>query len=359
MAQTNACKVLFIASASGEDLQNTIGDAGGIGALVDAMKEFEEDNIVLEGCLLALSNLCIPKHNLKYSTEGELIELSVNAMSRNVDNCGLQEHGCAVIANLAVHAGARKRIRDCGGCDTVVVSMVVNPLDLGVQCQALFALRNLCVCDEENKVLLANAGAIDVVIQAMQNHRDDAEIQAGGSWVLSIIGMNEDNKLYMGENGGADVIIRSMWVHPQDYQVQEKSLRALWTLSVHRQNRYTIVDTDAIPAIIATMQNHADQPIIQELGCGVMCNLAANDDDIKVQIVDDGALEVIVMAMVLHGENEMIQERAVALVHKLCIEDNISKMVNANVSPMMAVVAETFPVCQEKASYVLTQLQVT
>ena len=46
------------------------------------------------------------------------------------------------------------------------------------QCQALVALRNLCVRDDENKVLLANAGAIDVVVQAMQNHRDDPQIQA-------------------------------------------------------------------------------------------------------------------------------------------------------------------------------------
>jgi len=358
MAQTNACKVLFIASASGEDLQIAIGHAGGIEALVDAMREFDDDVIVLEGCLLALSNLCIPEENLNYALEGELIELAVNAMSKNVENCGLQEHGCAVLANLAVQMEAQRRIRNCGGCDTVVVSMVVNPMDIGVQCQALVALRNLCVRDEENKVVLANAGAIDVVIQAMQNHRDDATIQGAGSWVLGIIGMNEDNKIYIGEHGGAQVIVRSMWVHADDTGVQEKACRALWTLSVHPQNRFTILEVDAIPAIVAAMQNHAAEPNIQERGCGVLCNMAANDDELKIQIVEDGALDVIVMAMVLHGENEMIQERAVALLCKLCIPENIERMVNSNVSPMMAVVAVNFPELQEKASYVLTQLQV-
>ena len=49
MAQTNACKVLFIASATSEELQIAIGEAGGIAALVDAMKEFGDDTIVLEG----------------------------------------------------------------------------------------------------------------------------------------------------------------------------------------------------------------------------------------------------------------------------------------------------------------------
>eukprot|EP00581_Thalassiosira_minuscula_P020157 CAMPEP_0183719698 /NCGR_PEP_ID=MMETSP0737-20130205/12521_1 /TAXON_ID=385413 /ORGANISM="Thalassiosira miniscula, Strain CCMP1093" /LENGTH=741 /DNA_ID=CAMNT_0025949433 /DNA_START=250 /DNA_END=2475 /DNA_ORIENTATION=- len=358
MAQTNACKVLFIASASGEDLQVSIGEAGGIEALVDAMREFDDDVIVLEGCLLALSNLCIPEENLNYALEGELLELAVNAMSTNVENCGLQEHGCAVLANLAVHEQARRRIRKCGGCDTVVVSMVVNPMDVGVQSQALVALRNLCVRDEENKVALANAGALDVVIQAMQNHRDDKMMQLRGSWVLGIIGMNEDNKIYIGAHGGADVIVRSMWVHAEDQLVQEKACRALWTLSVHPRNRCAIVEVDAIPAIVEAMKNHAANPDIQERGCGTMSNLAANDDDLKIRIVKDGALDVVVMAMVLHGENEMIQDRAVALLYKLCIPENIKYMVNANVSPMMAVVAENFPECQERAAFVLTQLQV-
>ena len=358
MAQTNACKVLFMASASSESIQMAIGHAGAIDALVDTMKEFHDDSIVLEGCLLALSNICIPEENLVYAVEGEMIELTVNAMSQNVENCGLQEHGCSVLANLAVHGDARPKITDCGGCDAVGGSMVVYPMDVAVQSQALVALRNLCVKDDENKVRLANAGAIDVVIQAMQHHRDDAQIQSRGSWVLGIIGSNEDNKLYIGENGGLDVIVRSMWVHAQDMVVQEKACRALWTLSVPPQNRHTMVEVDGIAAIIAAMQNHAENPIIQERGCGTMCNLAANDDKFKVQIVDEGALEVIVMAMVLHGEDDNINERAVALLHKLCmVPENISCMVAANVSPMMAVVADSFPECQEKASYVLTQLQ--
>ena len=227
-------------------------------------------------------------------------------------NCGLQEHGCAVLANLTVQMEAHRQIRNGGGCEIVVVSMVVNPMNISVQCQALVALQNLCVRDEENKVVLANAGAIDVVIQAMQNHRDDATIQGWGSWVLCIIGMN----------------VQLMWVHADDTGMQEKAWRVLWTLSVHPRNRFTTFEVDAIPAIVAATHNHAAEPNIQEWGCGVLCNMAANDDELKIQIVEDGALDVIVMAMVLHGENEMIQDRAVALLCKLCIPENITQLLN-------------------------------
>ena len=42
---------------------------------------------------------------------------------------------------------------------TLTPSLLFIAMDSGVQCQALVALRNLCVKDDENKVLLANAGA--------------------------------------------------------------------------------------------------------------------------------------------------------------------------------------------------------
>ena len=357
MAQTNACKVLFLAGAAGdEEHQTAIGLAGGLEALADAIRDFQDDMIVLEGCLLALSNLCIPEENLNYVIEGKLIEAVVGVMSSSVENCGLQEHGCAVLANLSLHDRARKYIRDAGGCDTIVVSMVVNPMDVEVQSQALVALRNLCAKDEENRVLLASAGAIDAVIGAMQCHRNDAKIQERGSWVLSILGSNDDNKLYIGDNGGIDVLVRSMCVHPDDAGVQEKALRALWTLSVEKELRFPIVEVNTISATVAAMQAHSEDAAVQEKGCGVLTNLAATSTKLKVQIVKEGSLETAVMAMILHGENEILTERAVSLIKKLCIVENAEAMLAANVAPIMTMVVETFPSSREKANMILNFL---
>ncbi|KAL3805221.1 hypothetical protein ACHAW5_010209 [Stephanodiscus triporus] len=357
MAQTDACKVLFVASAHGKVLQIAMADAGCIEALAFAMNEFKDDNIVLEGCLLALSNLCIPESNAQDAIDARIVELTVNAMTKSVDMSGLQEHGCAILANLAVHQSARGRIRDSGGCDAIVMSMVVHLKDVGVQSEALIAVRNLCVKDDESKVLLAKSGAIDVIVQVMRDHKDEAIIQAYGSWALSAIGLNEDNQAYIGQNG-VDVIIGSMRDHADDLNVQEKACQALWTLSVHPRNKGKMVAFGAIGVIVSTMRNLASEPSIQELGCGVLSNMAANDDSIKVQVVNSGALEVVVMAMVLHGEDEDVQGQAVALLYKLCIPENIKSMVDANVSPMMAI-ATSIPNCEQMASYVLTQLEST
>ena len=153
------------------------------------------------------------------------------------------------------------------------------------------------------------------------------------------------------------MIVRSMWVHPDSVSVQERALRALWTLSVNVQNRYPMVEVNTISAIVTAMQNHAEDDSIQEKGCGTLTNLAATSSKLKIQVVKEGALDVVVMAMVLHGDNQTMQERAVSLMKKVCIPENIERMVAANVSPMMAIVAENFPSCRDKATFVLEQLE--
>ncbi|KAL7452733.1 hypothetical protein ACHAWC_004454 [Mediolabrus comicus] len=199
MAQVNACKVIFIACLGGELQQLAIARAGAARALETALKSFVDDTIVLEGCLLALSSLCLAEENIKYILDGDLINEVVSIMNLNVDNGGLQEHGFNILENLASNDEARRR-----------------------------------------------------------------------------------------------------------------------TLS----------------------------------------NLASDDDDdTKVRIVSELALDIVVMAMVLHGDNEQIQERAVILLRKLCIKENIQRMVAANVSPVITVTAEILPSLTEETSYIVAQLE--
>lgn len=48
--------------------------------------------------------------------------------------------------------------------------------------------------------------------------------------------------------------------------------------------------------MVWSIRHYASEATIQIRGCGV--HMAANDENIKIQILDDGALEVVVMAMV-------------------------------------------------------------
>lgn len=315
MAQINACKVIFVACLGGELQQLAIARAGAARALETALKSFGDDTNVLEGCLLALSSLCLAEENIKYILDGDLINEVVSIMNLNVDNGGLQEHGFNILENLASDDEARRRVINCGGLDIFVISMAVNLEDTDVQCQAMAAVRAFCDRDADSMVLMAQSGAVDAVLETMKTHPDDEE-------------------------------------------VQEKAIQALATFSKHPDNRTLLIEAGAIAAVLEAMQEHASTPEIQSEGCETLSNLASDDDDdTKVRIVSELALDIVVMAMVLHGDNEEIQERAVILLRKLCIKENIQRMVAANVSPVITVTAETLPSLIEETSYIVAQLE--
>ena len=325
MAQVNACKVIFIACLNGDNEQLAIAKAGATKSLHNAMKTFSEDTIVLEGCLLAMRNLCPAEENISYMLDGDLIHEIFATMNVHVDNAGLQEHGCAILGLLARSEEARKIIGSCGGFDTIVISTAVNPDDVEVQLQALNAVRAFCAIDDECKVLLTKSGAIDAVLEAMKNHPELHEVQEIGCAALSVLGIDDANRI-------CEIVVRSMWSHSDDVAVQEKAIEALTVFSEHPSNIPVILEAGGIEAVLAAMQTHASISDIQIKGCAILSNFAF-DDSTKVKIVDKDALDILVMAMVLHSDNEEIQKRSVILLRKLCIKENVERMIAANVSP--------------------------
>ena len=361
IAQVNACKVIFIACLNGENVQRDIARAGAMKSLRNSIESFSDDEIVLEGCLLALSSLCIVEDNIVYMLEGDLIDQVIITMNGHLDCGGLQEHGCVILGLLARNVEARRRISKACGFNSIVISMAINHGDVEVQCQALTAVRAFCAIDDDScKVLLATSGAVSAVLEAMKAHPDLNRVHEIGCDVIRLLslGRNDDNYRLLGENGAYTVVVRSMWSHSQNIAIQERAVEALAVLSEHSNNVPVILDAGGIEAVLAAMHTFAESPHVQIKGCAMLSNFASAVDSIKVKIVDEGALDVIVMAMVLHSDNEEIQVRAVILLRKLCIKENVQRMITANISPVITVVEETLgDKLHEETSYIVAQLE--
>eukprot|EP00985_Skeletonema_marinoi_P016436 scaffold8842_cov130-Skeletonema_marinoi.AAC.1 len=189
----------------------------------------------------------------------------------------------------------------------------------------------------------------------MKAHPDLNRVHEIGCDVIRLLslGRNDDNYRLLGENGAYTVVVRSMWSHSQNIAIQERAVEALAVLSEHSNNVPVILDAGGIEAVLAAMHTFAESPHVQIKGCAMLSNFASAVDSIKVKIVDEGALDVIVMAMVLHSDNEEIQVRAVILLRKLCIKENVQRMITANISPVITVVEETLgDKLHEETSYI-------
>jgi len=355
--QCFGCRAIWNLSATTQN-QIRLVEEGALDSILFAMKTFPAESDVQEKALSALSNLGAAVENQDRIFHSDTIEQIVAAMNKHSENGLVQSKACSALTNLASYDSTLKReIMNKNGGGAVVISMIMHPEDIDLQEKALRALRNICANNDENKVEVANVGGIDAVISAMQVHRDEAGVQEAGAWTLSNLAVNPQNKAIIGDSGGIDVVIRAMWVHSDNDGVQEWCCRALWTLSVDAQNRLVMMEVGCISAVVNAMQAHTNVATVQEKGCGVLSNLAATDDEIRIKIVEEEGLDAIIMAMVIHADNRAVQDRACSVLKRLAIGPNIRAMQAVNVVGLVRQASEKFPEkCAEKAEAILAVL---
>lgn len=355
--QCLGCRAIWNLSATTQN-QIRLVEEDALDSIIFAMKTFPAESDLQEKALSALSNLGAAAENQDKILNSDTLEQIVAAMNKHSENGLVQSKACSALTNLASYDSTLKReIMEKNGGGAVVISMIMHPEDTDLQEKALRALRNICANNDENKVEVANVGGIDAVISAMQVHRDEVGVQEAGAWTLSNLAVNPENKAIIGDSGGIDVVIRAMWVHSDNAGVQEWCCRALWTLSVDAQNRLVMMEVGVISAVVNAMQAHTNVATVQEKGCGVLSNLAATDDEIRIRIVQEEGLDAIVMAMVIHADNRAVQDRACSVLKRLAIGPNITAMQAVNVVGLVHQASESFPEkCAEKAEAILAVL---
>jgi hypothetical protein len=150
--------------------------------------------------------------------------------------------------------------------------------DAGVQYQGCSALGNLAANNAKNKVAIADAGGIGVVVSGMKAHQDHAGVQAKGCWALATLAFsNIENKVAIAKTGGIIAIARGMKAHLNQADVQKYGCRALSVLAVAQDdNRLAIAKAGGIAAIVNDMEAHNHHVGVQEWGCLALYNLSFN-----------------------------------------------------------------------------------
>ncbi|OEU22010.1 ARM repeat-containing protein [Fragilariopsis cylindrus CCMP1102] len=350
-----------------------------------------------EHAISALSNLGAARSNVGFLVRdgsssssgdddgnGDAVDAIVNAMGQYSECSIVQAKGCSAITNLASHDDSKLRLEIMNkgvGLAILYSSMAMHADDSTVQEAALKAVRNLCTDCETNQAKFIDIGVIDLVISAMDRHKDVPGLQEAGACVISILAdYHNDTRILIGDNHGIDTILRAITVHLKHAGVVEWCNRALLTLTFDRHNAASClektVDDDLPPAItvvIDAMMAHENVASIQEIGCATLANLANLGTDTsssnlgvdpvqtKMYIVDGGTLDAITMAMVLHRNESRVQERACTLLLHLAIEDNHAAILAAIGIDMQLVkdAAKNFPdQCKKPANNLIRLLGV-
>jgi hypothetical protein len=324
-------------------------DAGALDVIFDSMHRFAIDqHFQLKACE-ALHNLAAARENCGVFLKMGTVEHLMDIFDRCSDNPAVLAEGFFTIRNLATHdMSVREEIIDLAG--SVVNAMAIHTHDPSVHGAGLKALRCLSAQSSNNKIKLVECfGVIDITIGALQVHRDEAEVQAEGAWLLSNLAGIGDNDDVIGESGGIDVMVRALWLFSEDEVVKDRCAQGIYALCASSPlNRSILLEIDGDTAVINAMMGHVECPSLQISCCDILFSLCHDSDDTKMRIVDKECLDAVAIAMVTHNvdghqEDGRVQAAACQLLSALAIEANYEAIMASQVVHLVEIATAKFP----------------
>nr|GMD14686.1 U-box domain-containing protein 4-like isoform X1 [Ipomoea batatas] len=274
--------------------------------------------------------------------EEQVKKLVEDLKSTSID---LQREATAELRLLAKHnMDNRIVIANCGA-----ISLLVNLLysvDPQVQENAVTALLNLSINDN-NKSAIGNANAIEPLIHVLKTGSPEAkENSAATLFSLSVI---EDNKIKIGKSGAIQPLVDLLGNGTP--RGKKDAATALFNLSIHPENKTRIVDAGAVKYLVDLMDPAAG---MVDKAVAVLSNLSTIHEG-RVAIGQEEGIPVLVEVVELGSARG--KENAAAALLQLCTNSgrhcNMVLQEGA-VPPLVALSQSGTPRAKEKAQALLS-----
>lgn len=278
------------------------------------------------------------------------IETQVRGLVEGLKSIDLdtQRDATSEIRLLAKHnMDNRIAIANCGAINILVD--LLQSTDTRIQENAVTALLNLSINDN-NKTAIANAGAIEPLIHVLENGSPEAkENSAATLFSLSVI---EENKVNIGRSGAIRPLVDLLGNGTP--RGKKDAATALFNLSIFHENKNRIVQAGAVRHLVELMDPAAG---MVDKAVAVLANLATIPEG-RIAIGQEGGIPVLVEVVEL-GSARGKENAAAALLH-LCLHSNrfLSMVLqHGAVPPLVALSQSGTPRAKEKAQALLNQFR--
>lgn len=273
--------------------------------------------------------------------ETQVRKLIEDLNSSSVDT---QRDATAELRLLAKHnMDNRIVIANCGAIDLLV--NLLCSADAKIQENAVTALLNLSINDN-NKTAIATANAIEPLIHVLETGSPEAkENSAATLFSLSVI---EENKVRIGRSGAVGPLVDLLGNGTP--RGKKDAATALFNLSIFHENKARIVDAGAVKYLVELMDPAAG---MVDKAVAVLANLATIQEG-RTAIGQENGIPVLVEVVEL-GSARGKENAAAALLH-LCTSSNrfLSMVLQEGaVPPLVALSQSGTPRAKEKAQQLL------
>ncbi|CAE7367171.1 aarA [Symbiodinium sp. CCMP2456] len=282
-----------------------------------AMKTFKQSRAVQEHGCAVIRNLACSSEWFELIEKVDGVELILLALQRFKLSSLVQEQGLGALSNLACKVSLRERLTQAEALHLVLIALQEHPDKAHTCAQACSALWNLVADHKQNQAAVHGLGITKLVCEAVNTHVESDEVLEGAFGALSnITAFNQENKQDIVDAGGAASICRGMQEHLTVTGVQRAGCAALWGLTAHHHEaQLAAVEANAPAIVCQAMQSEIMDPRLQENGCGALRNLCADNDDFKIRTVAAGGAERACNALARHEDLRVRRQACSALMN--------------------------------------------
>ncbi|WVZ95484.1 hypothetical protein U9M48_041244 [Paspalum notatum var. saurae] len=261
------------------------------------------------------------------------------------DSIDVQRSAASELRLLAKHnMENRIVIANCGAVN-LLVGLLHSP-DARTQEHAVTALLNLSINDN-NKIAIANADAVDPLIHVLETGNPEAkENSAATLFSLSVI---EENKMRIGRSGAIKPLVDLLGNGTP--RGKKDAATALFNLSILHENKARIVQADAVRHLVELMDPAAG---MVDKAVAVLANLATIPEG-RTAIGQARGIPALVEVVELGSARG--KENAAAALLQLCTNSNRFCSIvlqEGAVPPLVALSQSGTPRAREKAQALLS-----
>lgn len=278
--------------------------------------------------------------------EGPSIQLQVERMIEDLESNSIEvQRAAAAELRLLAKYNMENRIivANCGAIRPLIA--LLHSSDLKTQENAVTALLNLSINDN-NKNEIALAGAIDPLIYVLKAGNPEARENAAAT--LFSLSVMEENKISIGQSGAIPPLVDLL--RDGSPRGKKDAATALFNLSIYHDNKARIVRAGAVKSLVELMDPAAG---MVDKAVAVLSNLSTIPEG-RFAIGEEGGIPALVEVVELGSQRG--KENATAALLQLCTNSNRFRTMvlqEGAIPPLVALSQSGTPRAREKAQALL------
>lgn len=298
---------------------NIAGETGVIAALILAIKTFVSDREVVHQSCVALSNVSsISEQNRLKIAADQGSTILVDLMKKYPNSLTVHDDCISIIRNIAVGNGdAQSEVGAAGGIKYICQAIDKFSGEAKFVTKAYACLRYLCFL-QQNRELVRESRGIESIINTLKISNN--EVGAVENALLAVGNAtfdHDENKETVGRCGGIVVLLESVQKHRLNANIQEHGCRVLRNLADGCElNRKLQAEHGGINTAIFAMMGYPEIASIQEQGCAMLLNISQSDAT-KEPMMKADVPRLAEKAISLHRKHRGVQLQAGCLLDRL------------------------------------------